>query len=211
MFEGMGLEAIADPLLNIVIRSDSVEAPKKDTHLIFTSRNGVRAFADKHERRNFAISCVGDATAVLATSHGFTNVSSAKGAAADVTVHILKTVSKETPIRHCAGFQTRGRIVQTLIEAGYNAEHVWYYRALPVEAVSLELDRIDYVALSSPLGAQTFAHLLADQDLSKIKTLSISAATNAVLKELDLADRLIADRPNNDAMMARLKLDLETG
>jgi uroporphyrinogen-III synthase len=209
-FEALGLDVVSSPLLSIAFSSDPIPSPERSTHLIFTARNGVRTFVEKHTERDFAVTCVGDATAALAVENGFTQVTSAKGDAQDVIALIRETVPQSIPLRHCAGRYVRGQIVETLKSLGYNAERIEYYASTPISSSDLDVSDFDYVALYSPLAARTFRDLLKDKDVSGLKTLSISTATDDILDGLNVKDRHIAGRPNQEAMMARLKLDLES-
>lgn len=209
-FKSMGLNTISSPLLNIVINCDMIETPKPQTHLIFTARNGVRAFAQRHAARDYPVICVGDATAKLALDVGFTDVTSAGGDASDVVDLIEKTVPQTQPVLHCAGRHVRGEIVETLCEKGYQAKRVEYYASKPVETLPLDVSDVNYIAFYSPLAAKTFTALVDDVDVSHIKTLSISAATDAPLRAVNLAHYFIAASPDQNAMINALKLDLQT-
>lgn len=210
-FETLGLTAISSPLLDIVPSSDETESPSRDTHLIFTARNGVRAFADIHSERDYSVTCVGDATAELAQEKGFKDVKSVSGEAIDVIEYILKSYLKTQTIRHCAGRHVRGRIVETLKDAGYNAERIEYYASSPVTKLPINIESFDYVALYSPLGAETFASLTKTMDVSTLTSLCISQATEEALDGTKLVRRLIAKTPDQAAMMAELQLDLTGG
>lgn len=207
-FEAIGLQAVSSPLLNIVVNSDMIDEPSRDIHLIFTARNGVRAFAQKHDARDYSVTCVGDATAELLNEHGFKDVKSVGGEAKDVIDWIVKTYPKTQAIHHCAGRHVRGRIVETLKDAGYNAERIEYYASVPVTELPVDIEDFDYVALYSPLGAETFASLIKTMDVSNLTSLSISQATDEALGGTNLATRLIANTPDQAAMMAELQLDL---
>jgi len=209
-FETMGLAAVSYPLLNIEFSGAKIDTPDPATHLIFTARNGVRAFVDKHTERDYNVTCVGDATAALAKQYGFNHITSAGGDANSVIEHILKTIPKSVPLRHCAGRHVRGDITETLSALGYTAERVEYYASKPITDVGIDISEFGYVAFYSPLGARTFHELFKDKDVSGLKALSISAATDEALEGLSLKARLVAESPNQHAMMARLKLDLES-
>ena len=208
-FEALGLEPVVSPLLSVVMHDEYISKPIKDSCLIFTARNGVRAFAEKHSERDFPVITVGSATAELARNYGFEDVQSADGTALDVIDLIAKKYSKSTQIRHCSGRHVRGRIVERLLKKGYNAERVEYYASKPVTHYDIDLAEISYVTFYSPLGADTFAKLYSQNETGQLKALSISLATDKALCGINFKKKLIADTPNQAAMLAKLRLDLQ--
>lgn len=80
----LGHEAIVAPLLEI--RRLPQAPPDLDgvSALVFTSMNGVEAFAALTPTRRLPVFTVGDATAAAARAHGFDDVVSAHGAIGDL-------------------------------------------------------------------------------------------------------------------------------
>lgn len=204
-YADLGLEPIISPVLQISPVTPPPISPDSRALLIFTSRNGVRAFAETSNERANPVICVGAATAELARSVGFVHVRSAEGDAQDVVKLVLKTVPRSQTLRHCCGKHVQGGIAEQLSEAGYKIERVIYYEASPAAQTDVDLRGVDYVALYSPRGASAFVDLLKTKCAAHLTTLSISAATDSVLEPLGLANRLIADTPDQAAMINALR------
>ncbi|CAM3819784.1 uroporphyrinogen-III synthase [Litorimonas haliclonae] len=209
-YADLGLEPIISPVLQISSVTPTPAPPNKSDLLIFTSRNGVRAFADICSERANSVICVGAATAELARSVGFVHVKSAEGDAQDVVKLVLKTVPRSQTLRHCCGKHVQGGIAEQLSEAGYKIERVIYYEAYPVGKADVNIERVDYVALYSPRGASAFIDLLKTKCAAHLTTLSISAATDSVLEPLGLANRLIAETPDQTAIIKTLRSHFQT-
>jgi uroporphyrinogen-III synthase len=82
--EAQGLTALAWPLTRIVPIGGPVAVPDDAGAILFTSSNGVRAFAGASSRRDLPVLCVGDRTAAEARAAGFADVRSAGGDARDL-------------------------------------------------------------------------------------------------------------------------------
>ena len=88
-----------EPLVAIRWREDGarVLAPLLDgaAGLLFTSANGVRAFAAASPRRDLPALAVGDATAAAARAAGFADVASAGGNVADLALLVRRRLEPE--------------------------------------------------------------------------------------------------------------------
>lgn len=207
-YEVLGLKPIVSPLLKIKASNIALTAPSPETTLIFTARNGVFAFCEKHKERFYDVFCVGDATANLAKEQGFQTVFSASGTAEDLLKLVQKNVPFTQTIIHCSGRHVRGQITERLKVLGYCAERIEYYASYPVDGVNVPPENFDYVAIYSPLAAKTFAELCSHKDLSRMTSLSISKAADKPLMALNLKNRLIAPLPAQSGMLECLRLDL---
>jgi uroporphyrinogen-III synthase len=208
-FRAIGLEAVVSPVLQIRISDNLINLPSELTVLLFTSRNGVRAFCSVHAEREFDVLCVGDETAKLARGMGFNQVSSAGGDVDDLFALVKKEISLSRPIRHCSGRHVRGRLTERLLESGYTATRIEYYASEPRITLDVEPSHFDYVAVYSPLAANNLAQLLALHNVERLTSLSISANTDDGLAGSGVGRRLIANSPNQAAMLATLRLDFE--
>ena len=198
-----GCAAAVAPLLKISPPDDMPPLPEKEAALIFTSGNGLDAFKTLTDERRWPVITVGDETARLARETGFKKVSSARGTSEDVTRLIKTKLPKSYSFIHCAGQTVRGSITEDLSAAGYRARRDIYYHSVPVETLpKIDLLHLNYIALYSPLAAKTLASF--KPDLSYVTTLSISEATDAALEGLSVKSRLIAETPNETAMLALL-------
>lgn len=125
----LGGEPILTPLLAIAPRAFDANLTEVSA-LLFTSSNGVRAFAAAAPERNLPALCVGDATAEAARAAGFTHVASADGAGADLVALARKTLdSHKGRVLHLSGENIAHDIADELSEAGFNAERRVVYAA----------------------------------------------------------------------------------
>ncbi|MBW8734243.1 MAG: uroporphyrinogen-III synthase [Asticcacaulis sp.] len=91
--EALGHNAIVAPVLAVELLDVRLDQPFDA--VIFTSRNGVRAFAARSPRRDAPAWCVGDATADAARDAGFDAIVSAEG-----DVEALFALMKDKAPRH---------------------------------------------------------------------------------------------------------------
>jgi uroporphyrinogen-III synthase len=210
--EQRGIEVLIEPLLEIrhlddaEIDLDGVQA------LLFTSANGVRAFAALSPRRDLKVFTVGDGSADAARQAGFPNVESAKGdieALAALVVDRLK--AEDGVLFHAAGTVTAGDLKTRLEGLGYQVRRAQLYEAKIATALSTEtranltLGGIDAVLLFSPRTAATFAELwqaAGSPSLGRIHALCLSAAVAREIGSLGWAGVEIADRPDLPSMLA---------
>ena len=210
--EQRGIEVLIEPLLEIrhlddaEIDLDGVQA------LLFTSANGVRAFAALSPRRDLKVFTVGDGSADAARQAGFPNVESARGdveALAALVVDRLK--AEDGVLFHAAGTVTAGDLKTRLEGLGYQVRRAQLYEAKIATALSTEtranltLGGIDAVLLFSPRTAATFAELwqaAGSPSLARIHALCLSAAVAREIGNLGWAGVEIADRPDLPSMLA---------
>jgi uroporphyrinogen-III synthase len=210
--EARGVEVLIEPLLEIrhledaEIDLDGVQA------LLFTSANGVRAFAALSPRRELKVFTVGDGSADAARQAGFPHVESARGdveALAAVVVDRLK--AGDGVLFHAAGTVTAGDLKARLEGLGYQVRRAQLYEAKIATALSTEtranltLGGIDAVLLFSPRTAVTFADLWQSAgapSLARIQALCLSAAVAREIGSLGWAGVEIADRPDLPSMLA---------
>ncbi len=198
-----GCAAAVAPLLKISPPTHMPPLPEKNAVLIFTSGNGLEAFKILTDERYWPVVTVGDETARLARDAGFKKVSSARGTSENIIRLIQDELPKTYDFVHCSGQHVRGAIAEDLSRAGYTARRDIYYQSSPVDALpKIDVGQLNYIALYSPLAAQTLASF--KPDLSYTTTLSISAAADAALDGLNVQSRLIAKHPNETAMLALL-------
>jgi uroporphyrinogen-III synthase len=210
--EERGIAVLIEPLLEIrhlddaEIDLDGVQA------LMFTSANGVRAFAALSPRRDLKVFTVGDGSADAARQAGFPTVESAKGdieALAALVVDRLK--AEDGVLFHAAGTVTAGDLKARLEGLGYQVRRAQLYEAKIATALSTEtranltLGGIDAVLLFSPRTAATFAELwqaAGSPALGRIHALCLSAAVAREIGNLGWAAVEIADRPDLPSMLA---------
>jgi len=207
-----GVEVLIEPLLEIrhldgaELDLDGVQA------LLFTSANGVRAFAALSPRRDLKALTVGDGSAEAARQAGFSNVESAKGDVEALAALVVDRLKPEDGILfHAAGTVTAGDLKARLEGLGYRVRRAQLYEAKIATALSpetranLTLGGIDAVLLFSPRTAGTFAELwqaAGSPPLARIHALCLSAAVAREIGNLGWAAVEIADRPDLPSMLA---------
>ena len=198
-----GFTPLVSPLLTLSPPDRQPALPTRDTVLIFTSKNGIDAFCRYFKARDYSVITVGPESAIYARNKGFKSVKSAYGTADSVTEIILKTVKIQSPILHCAGRHVRGRIIEDVIEAGYEGRRDLYYCSKPVDALpEIDLSCVSSILLFSPLAAKTLSGFKLN--LSQCVVISISQNTDAALGGLIAASRKIARNPTENAVLACL-------
>ena len=214
-----GIEPLIEPLLQITpvagasIDNDGVQA------VLFTSANGVRAFASVSPRRDLPAYTVGDGSAAAAKLAGFTRIESAGGdvnALASLVCDRLKP--EDGAVFHAAGSVTAGDLAGRLEEAGFTVRRVALYAAAPATALSpetrmnLTLGGIDMVLLFSPRTATTFAQLWRQAgapSLEGVCAICLSAAVAREVGDLSWRDVFIAERPDLPSLLALVDAELQ--
>lgn len=207
-----GIDVLIEPLLEIT-QLENVEIDLQGVQaLLFTSANGVRAFAAASPRRSLRVFAVGDGSAEAARRAGFDEVESAKG---DVEALAALVVDRLKPdggiLFHAAGTVTAGDLKSRLEALGYEVRRAQLYDAKIATALSTEtranltLGGIDAILLFSPRTARTFADLwraAGSPSLGNIEALCLSAAVAREIDILGWSGVEIADRPDLPSMLA---------
>src|SRR5690242_12242204 len=159
-----GLTPVIEPL--IAVRFDPAAALDLDggvQAVLFTSANGVRAFAARTPRRDLPALTVGDATAQEARAVGFATVESAGGDVAGLARLVRERLSPEAgPLVHAAGSEVAGDLASQLAGSGFTMRRAVLYAAAPVGALSREAAallrsaEIGVASFFSPRTASTF-------------------------------------------------------
>jgi uroporphyrinogen-III synthase len=137
------------------------------TGLLFTSANGVRAFADANPQRDLMVYAVGPASALAAKAAGFTRVEAA-GGDVDLLADLVRMRHSRDAgaLLHAAGSARAGDLQAMLQQDGYEVRRVVLYDAdtairLPA-AVTERFGTGGYegVLFFSPRTAATFVSLV---------------------------------------------------
>lgn len=214
-----GIEAVTAPMLRIEPEPGAAArlagALAGVQAVLFTSANGVRAFAQASERRELPAYCVGDASAAAARLIGFRGVASAEGAEADLAVLVAARLAPGNgPLVHAAGAVTAGDLPAELGAKGFSVRRIALYRAVPAAefapetAAALRRGEIDLALFFSPRGADTFVRLATGGGMAELSrgmvAVCLSRHVAAPLSGLDWRATAIAAAPNLAAMMAAL-------
>lgn len=208
----LGHEALPAPLLEIKnIAGDALNLQGVQA-VLFTSANGVRAFAARSHERGLAVFCVGDATAREAAAAGFSHVKSAAGDVAVLAQLVQVELDPQAgEVLHPAGSKVAGDLAGQLQKAGFNYCRAVLYRAEPAEILpeiareALNTGAVDGVLLYSPRTAQAFARLVQqaglEDRLSTVSAYCLSQAVADAVQGLPWAAVRVAARPDQDALL----------
>lgn len=178
--------------------------------LLFTSANGVAAFAAASAVRDLPALCVGEVTARAAREAGF----EARAAGGDVA-RLAALVLAEPPGPgvhvHVRGRQAAGDLTGRLKAAGVPARGLEIYRqvSLPMPgpaAALLAEGGVPVIAAFSPRSARRFARAAreAGWPLGGVTLVSLSAAADAAHDAPEPGRRVIAPHPGREGMIAAL-------
>src|SRR5262245_6346516 len=167
-----GIETTIESLLSIRTLTDAELDLSGVEAILFTTANGVRAFAELAAAKGAAgwreipVFAVGDATARTARAAGFAQVASAAGNVESLAELVSARLDpKKGPLFHAAGSAVAGDLAGSLGGRGFELRRTMIYEARPAETLSpatLEALRdgaFDLILFFSPRTAATFAAL----------------------------------------------------
>lgn len=215
--EARGHEVLVEPMLTItpvVGAKDRLDLNNVQA-LLFTSANGLRAFAGLSDERALPVFTVGDTSATAARSAGFARVTSANGDVADLTRLVIAQVTPEVGLLfHAAASKLAGDLQGGLEAAGFTLRRAVLYDAVPVHEISPRLRRVlvenqlDAATFFSPRTAETFVQLIETAGLEgacvRLSALCLSTTVASSLAALPWDKTLVAARPDQDALLASL-------
>ena len=212
-----GHEALVEPMLTVTpapgvtppLELDGVQA------LLFTSANGVRAFARLTERRDLPVFTVGDASAEAATVAGFEAVVSADGDVDDLArLAIVRLTPADGALYQAAASRRAGNLTGLLEAAGFTLRREVLYETVPATDLSADLrrelaaGRVAAATFFSPRTAEAFVGLVEKLGLTgtcaEITALCLSEAVAEKLRKLEWRALVVAERPNQGSLLARL-------
>lgn len=170
--------------------------------LIFTSRNGVRYFADASARRDIPVYAVGDATADEARRAGMEAVSCG-GDAGDLVARIIAD-GVRGPMLHLRGAHAAADITGALTAAGIEAGDAVLYsqEAAPLTAAARACLMGDAPVIAPIFSPRSAAALFNDAlPTAPVVVLAISDAAAARIPKGAAREVIVADRPDTAAML----------
>lgn len=210
-----GLDPVIAPILEIEPVDPGLLDLSGIQAVLATSRSGIAAFALHTDRRDLPVLAVGDATADLARTLGFTDVASASGDAVDLAALVQgRLAPAKGALLHASG-EDQAQDLGTLLQpARFQVRRVILYRARAVEALppaaaaALADPGLEGVVFFSPRTAKVFATLAARVDLThRLAGLTAACLSPAVAQALDASPWRavrIAERPDSPSLLARL-------
>ncbi len=205
------------PMMRVVFGPTEIGVDLEQAQaILFTSRNGVRAFSRVSERRDIKVFAVGHSTAALARNEGFLFVESAGGDSSDLARLLIKELSPSDGLLfHVTGTSTGGELRETLSKAGFRVIRRSLYEAEAVSEFSQKTINFikngdgDYVLFFSPRTARIFlAHIKTNKLEDACKNLIVLSLSQAVADELSIITwRAIAVASTPDAHSLLKALD----
>jgi len=188
--------------------------------LLFTSANGVRAFAVNISTRNIPCFAVGPATARQAADCGFQTIFTAGGNVDRLADLVKEHLDPATgPLLHISGRDIAGDLAALLGQAGFCLSREQLYQAekaarLPVEILDLmAAGSISHIPLYSPRSAGTFADLICaaaqESCLKQITALCLSPAVANMVKSLPWREILTAEHPDQTSLFQMTGITLK--
>ena len=212
-----GHESVIENLMTIRFRPEAargIEPFLGDVQaVLFTSANGVRAFVEATQRRDFRAFAVGDATAGAARAAGFADVTSAGGAVEDLAKIVIGRLKpKGGAVFHAAASVTAGDLQGLLEAAGFSVRRAVLYETVEPERLSdttraaIAQRQIDVALFFSPRNAATFVRLAAglEEDCKHMVAVALSSAVAEKLAPLPWRRVAIAAAPNEPALLTAL-------
>ena len=176
--------------------------------ILATSANGIRALVRQTARRDWSIFAVGPQTADEARRAGFAQVRSADGDAKALAEAVRAWAPPESRLIHICAEDAQATLSDRLGDHGFRVSRLMLYRIEPATELSptvraaLQNRELDAVMFFSPRTASIFASLAQAVPTDTLTALCISQATAHALVPLLFAQIRIAERPNQEAMLA---------
>ncbi len=203
--KALGHEPLIEPLLEIDYLEAPLPALEAFQALLFTSANGVRAFADISPERALRVFAVGAATAQAARAAGFKLVLSADG---DVEALAEGIGQRRGELRgavlHPGAVDLAGDLAGALEKHRVEARRLTLYETLPVKLEAEAAEQLvtsDAVLLHSPRAAQVLAILVKAHPAPKLRALGLSKAVVKPLARAKLAARVFPSMPLEGALL----------
>ena len=211
-----GHEVLFDPLLTTSEEPGSAAALERSLPgvqaVVFTSPNGVRAFAAASRRRNIPVIALGDATMAAARAARFGEIESVDGDAEALTSLV---VGRLNPLGGAllvvTGAEVGRDLARVLGTAGFSVRRVALYRAEPAQAFSSKVvagfksGTIDAAVFFSPGTATVFARLIAASGFGSacegMTAVVTSPAVGAALKGIAWDNLVAARAPTQAAIL----------
>lgn len=214
-----GIEALLAPMLTIAPAPDAArrlaDLLAGAQAVLFTSANGVRAFAAASQRRELPVFAVGDASAAAARIANFRTVASAGGDVEDLAELVAARLAPQGgALVHAAGTTVAGDLAGRLGALGFTVHRAPIYDARPAAALDAEAAaalRGGDAALAlffSPRTAATFVRLAAAAAVAEscraMAAFALSPAVAAALAALSWRAVRVAATPSQQDMLAAL-------
>jgi uroporphyrinogen-III synthase len=210
--EAAGFQAVVSPVIKINDTYVTLPDPSVCQALIFSSANGVKAFARRKPGHAFLskpVFVVGNHTAAAARDAGFLNVRNAAGTMKDLVALIKWQMSPPVRILHLRGQDVREDPADLLPRSeGWAIDGITLYSADPAQTLTPEASRaveskaVEAVMFYSARSADLFGQACPQGDFTRVKALCLA---DSVVESLDIkkwAEIRIAPHPDQSGMTA---------
>lgn len=210
-----GVATLVEPMIEIDMSAAGPLDLAGVQALLCTSANGVAALVRVGAERALPLFAVGAATAAAARRAGFAAVESAAGDVDDLSRLVAARLDPAAGrLLHVAGSAIAGDLAGALAARGFAVARAVLYDARPAVALSeaarraLSRGGIDLALFFSPRSATIFVALARAAGVVEacagIAAFSLSAAVDRALGALDWRARHVAERPDQEALLAAL-------
>ncbi len=209
----LGFQPVLAPAVRIRAKPPHLPEPGRIAAILVTSSQAIAAINDSF--RGTRLFAVGDATAARARSAGFGDVVSAGGDAKDLVALVAAAVAPGATLLLVTGQGLGHALAATLRAAGFAVVRRSVYMPAPVRrlpAPAVQALRSGRLCAALFFSAETAKHFVdaalraaVENSVGNTDAVAISPATAVALKALRWRRILVADRPNQDAMLALLR------
>jgi uroporphyrinogen-III synthase len=168
--------------------------------IAFTSGHAIAAFAKLTPARDLPVFTVGDATAALARTAGFTDVHSADGNAATLAELIAREQRSGVLVLHPTAREPAADLTALLAQRGVQAMPLTVYETLRTLLAAPPADA-DSVLVHSARAAARVSALIEQAGRLDLEAYAISPAAARPLAALGLARLQAAPFPNESALL----------
>lgn len=208
----LGHDVLLDPMMTISIFDDAELELDGVQAVVFTSANGVRAFADVSLNRRIPVFTVGEASAAVARELGFRRTRAAGGDVQSLAQLIKDTLNPlDGILMHVSGTVVARDLKDLLQKETFQIFRVRLYESEPAASLrdatlrSLRNGEIEAVLFYSPRTAQIFADLIIENRASeicrKVRALCLSEAVAEIADTLPWRAIKVAAAPTQAAML----------
>jgi len=180
--------------------------------ILCTSANGVRALARRTSERELPLFAVGPQTADAAKAAGFEKVECTDGDARTLAEAMLDWIKPdEGMLVHAASADNEGKLKTLLAEEGYRVSVEVLYEVVAVSKLpdlareALAQHALDATVVFSPRSAMALNDCIVRAGLTgvcrSLAAVCISKAAAEALQPLPFRSVVIADKPNQNAML----------
>jgi uroporphyrinogen-III synthase len=209
-----GYDFLIDPLLEITPLPDAAErlAQAGDAvALLFTSANGVRAYAAATPSRDLPVYAVGRITSDAARAVGFARIETAGGDSALLAGLVARVLRPESgALLHVAGEHVAGDLAGALAAKGFTVRTASLYTATAATALSqktrdtLAQGGLGAVLFFSPRTARTFVSLVRTAGLEAYCRSTVAVCLSGTVAEaalgLEWRGVATAKKPGDDPL-----------